>query len=124
MVTGWQKIDGSWYYFGAGGSMQTGWQKIGGKWYYMNESGVMQTGWKKISGRWYYFEGSGAMAANKWVGNYYLTGSGAMATNTWDIKRRTKQGHRSYNCCKIAQYLPFLDQGCAIPVTALLFSRC
>ncbi len=41
MVTGWQKINNSWYYFQGSGAMVTGWQSIDGKWYYMNEQGVM-----------------------------------------------------------------------------------
>ena len=79
--TGWQNIEGSWYYLNTKddgieglrrlewiningkryyldpttGAMQTGWQKISGKWYYFNKSGAMQTGWQKISNKWYYF---------------------------------------------------------------------
>lgn len=81
-VTGWQKIDGRWFYFNSSGAMLKGWQQIGGKWYYFivqgsvgqsgtmltgwqhlsggktfyfNSSGAMQTGWQKIDGKWYYF---------------------------------------------------------------------
>ena len=57
-LTGWQKIDGVWYYFNSSGIMQTGWQKIGGVWYYMNASGAMQTGWRQIGGVWYLNPGS------------------------------------------------------------------
>lgn len=79
----WVSINGKWYYFGAGGSMQTGWIKTGGKWYYLTRSGAMATGWIKDGGKWYYLTGSGAMATG-WIKDggkwYYLTGSGAMAT--------------------------------------------
>ncbi|WP_034449497.1 leucine-rich repeat protein [Butyrivibrio sp. AE2032] len=84
MLTGWQKSGSSWYYMDPNtGIMKTGWVSISGKWYYMNSSGVMQTGWQKISGIWYYFESSGAMAtgwkqlSGKW---YYFDRSGTMAS--------------------------------------------
>ena len=34
------------------GKAQTGWQQINGKWYYFDESGTMLTGWHKIDGKW------------------------------------------------------------------------
>ena len=33
MLTGWQYIDGIWYYFHWSGPMQTGWQYINSAWY-------------------------------------------------------------------------------------------
>ena len=81
--TDWQKVDGKWYYLDKDGVMQTGWQKINGKWYYMNASGAMLTGWQKIGGKWYYMNTSGAMQtgwqkiSGKW---YYMNTSGAMLT--------------------------------------------
>ncbi|MBU4643034.1 N-acetylmuramoyl-L-alanine amidase [Bacillus toyonensis] len=64
MLTGWQFIDGKWYYLnpvsdGSRGSMKTGWQFIDGKWYYLNpisdgSQGSMKTGWQFIDGKWYY----------------------------------------------------------------------
>ena len=81
--TDWQKVDGKWYYMDKNGVMQTGWQKVDGKWYYMNGSGAMLTGWQKIGGKWYYMNTSGAMLTGwqkiggKW---YYMNGSGAMLT--------------------------------------------
>ena len=84
ILTGWQKLDGTWYYLNpSNGIMMTGWQAINGKWYYMNGSGEMQTGWQAINGRWYYLDGSGAMLTGwqrlggQW---YYLDPSGAMLT--------------------------------------------
>ena len=84
-VTGWQKIDGKWYYMNSSGAMTTVWQKIGGKWYYMNSSGAMTTGWQKIGGKWYYMNSSGVMTTGwqkiggKW---YYMNSSGQMVTGT------------------------------------------
>ena len=79
---GWQKIDGSWYYYRSGTAV-TGWQKIGNYWYYFNGSGVMQTGWQKIGSTWYYF-GSGGNMITGWqkVGSswYYFAEGGNMVT--------------------------------------------
>lgn len=107
ILTGWQYMDGDWYYYDENGDIVTGWLKDGGKWYFLDEDGVMQTGWvlspgsgkwfyldengvmqtgwikSEGSGQWFYLKASGAMATG-WVkvnGNwYYLKSSGAMAT--------------------------------------------
>ena len=65
------------------GVMKTGWQKIDGVWYYFASSGAMQTGWQKVGGVWYYLKPSGAMAASEWVNGYWLNSSGA-----WKYKYR------------------------------------
>ena len=46
MLTGWQWIDGYWYYFKTGdsGAMLTGWQWIDGKRYYFKPSGALVEG--------------------------------------------------------------------------------
>ena len=83
VVTGWQKINGIWYYFNSNGDKLTGWQKIKGVWYYLKSDGAMAIGWVKVNGKWYYLKSNGAMATGwiktggKW---YYLKSSGAMAT--------------------------------------------
>ena len=105
-VTGWSKIDGTWYYFDASGNMQTGWLQLGGVWYYLQSWGGMATGWQMDKGSWYYFDQSGAMKTGwqqvngvwyylqSWGGMkvgwlqlgstwYYLEPSGAMAANEW-----------------------------------------
>lgn len=75
-ASGWQKIDGNWYYFDPYSLcvMLTGLQKIDGKWYFFRDSGAMLTGWKKIPfgdengdtwDEWMYFTSSGA-AAEGW----------------------------------------------------------
>lgn len=104
MKTGWQKIDGKWYFLNPNGAMRTGgwfnqgyvwyylngngsmaegWIRLGNTWYYMQpNSGHMRTGWYQVDKKWYYSDGSGAMQTG-WLkpGNtwYYLTGNGAMA---------------------------------------------
>ena len=51
-------MQASLYYLGGSsdGSMKTGWQKVNGNWYYLNGSGAALTGWQQIGGSWYYFE--------------------------------------------------------------------
>lgn len=92
---GWQKVNGTWYYFDANGELETGWvEDTDGKWYYMNaETGKMQTGWlqSEKSGLWYYMDtANGDMKSNGWLCDsesgrwYYLNGDGVMCTG-WII---------------------------------------
>jgi uncharacterized protein YkwD len=88
MQTGWAKIDGSWYLFNGGGAMKTGWAQSGGYWYFFNGGGVMKTGWVYTGGKWYYLDGNGRMQTG-WLTvsgkQYYLNGSGAMVTGSTQI---------------------------------------
>ena len=65
--TGWQKVDGAWYFLNANGVMQTGWVLDGTTWYYLGASGAMQTGWLQDGPAWYYLNASGSMAASQWI---------------------------------------------------------
>ncbi|POO87287.1 hypothetical protein C1H59_06600 [Clostridium sp. 3-3] len=52
-------VDAAWYYFDEVGYMATGWQLIDGRWYFFNPisdgtKGKMLTGWQWIDGRCYY----------------------------------------------------------------------
>ena len=76
-TTGWQNVNGTWYFMNGSGIMQTGWVLSNGKWYYMNANGSMATGWVNVSGKWYYLDSDGHMLANTSVGNYKLDASGA-----------------------------------------------
>ena len=83
IVTGWKQIDGKWYYLDETGAMTTGWKKIGNTWYSFNGSGVMRTGWQKIDGKYFYFTSGGAMVTGwKQISGvwYYFTDGGAMVT--------------------------------------------
>ena len=53
--------------------MMTGWQAIDGEWYYLDTEGRMATN------TWigdYYLTGNGSMAVNQWIGNYYVGSDG------------------------------------------------
>ena len=85
-VTGWQQVEGKWYFFGQDNLMKKWWVKDNGTWYYLNGSGEMQTGWLQDNGTWYYLEGSGALKVSQWFeveGKWYhVDASGALSVNT------------------------------------------
>ena len=61
--TGWQLIEGKWYFFNEEGIMQTGWLQYEGKWYFLGVNGPMCSGWLRGTGvnEWYYFGSDGDM---------------------------------------------------------------
>lgn len=87
-ASGWQKIDGNWYYFDEEGTRIVGKKEINGATYYFNQEGVMQTGWIFTEGHWNYFASSGAMKTG-WVKDkgiwYYLDKDGVMLTGLQEI---------------------------------------
>lgn len=56
---------------------QTGWQKINGSWYYVDNFGKKQIGWLKDNGKWYYLDNSGVMLHDVILDGYRLGSSGA-----------------------------------------------
>ena len=56
MQTGWQNVNGNWYYLNSKGAMQTGWLLKEGKYYFLNTDGTMAYGWVNTQGNWYYFQ--------------------------------------------------------------------
>ena len=98
MLTGWQYLDGRWYYLkpytgGPQGSLATGWNYINNKWYFLNTGmfpelpgGAMVTGWLTVNGKQYYLDASGAMVEG-WVKigedyYYFHPGTGEKAYST------------------------------------------
>ena len=81
--TGWNEIDGNWYYYDSKGVPVTGWFTTGRYWYFTNEDGIMQTGWVQYGKFWYYLDANGRMATG-WIKDgrswYYLKENGRMAT--------------------------------------------
>lgn len=45
-------------------NLLSGWQKVEGLWYFLNTNGVMATGWIKDKEKWYYLNGEGVMLCN------------------------------------------------------------
>ena len=103
-LTGWQSLDGNFYFFNETGVMQTGWVTIDGKEYYFNyegemlkglqdiqmktylfdNNGVKLTGWQQWEGQKYYLGTDGVMYMEQWVdGTYYMRYDGTMATD-WE----------------------------------------
>ena len=66
MVTGWQKIEGKWYFFDEkSGAMKKGWIFWNGSWFYLNpDTGVMHTGWIEYKQKRCYLEPSGRALRN------------------------------------------------------------
>lgn len=65
---------------------QDGWQKEEGSWYYYEDGVAIKNQWSKIGGKWYYFMDDGRMASNtivpdKEIKHFYIVDkSGAMVT--------------------------------------------
>ena len=96
-VSGRQKIDGAWYWFGDDCRMQTGWVTWGnGTKSFFDWDGKALTGWRSFNGVKYYFDPSTAMSlrwsqklGGRW---YYFNSSSQMVKGivTW------KDGTKSY----------------------------
>ena len=83
--TGWNFVNGKWYYKRHGKNITKKWEKINGKWYFFTPSGdIKNNGWEFVNGKWYYLEQSGAMKASQWFKSsgkwYYVNHSGVMET--------------------------------------------
>ena len=66
----------------------TGWQKINGIWYYYKNNGVKAVNeWQKDSKGWRYLGSDGKMVYSRWILDknvwYYLDSNGYMSKNTW-----------------------------------------
>ena len=90
-ATGWQLINGSWYYFDPSNNnyaARAEWKFINGKWYYFNESCEMMTGWVKVNGKQYLLNYINGEMITGWYCNgpsgpwYYFMPSGEMLSNT------------------------------------------
>ena len=86
---GWNKIDGTWYYYDANGTMVTNkWKKDSKGWCYLGADGAMVTNkWVKDSKGWCYVGSDGYMVSSKWQkdskGWCYLGADGRMITSDW-----------------------------------------
>ena len=89
MLTGWQEINGKWYYFDtdgdAAGKMASAWRLLNEQWYYFDlQNGEMKTGWQNIADKWYFFNLNdtgfpvGAMEKNTVKDGYRIDANGVM----------------------------------------------
>lgn len=86
-LTGWQYINGHWYYLDGSGIMNTGWIVLEGKWYYLNPDGAMATGWINLNYKWYWAEPNGEIVLNNWKyinNNWYYFNSSGEAVKGWN----------------------------------------
>lgn len=88
MVKGWLKLsDGDWYYFHPETGVQlTGWQQINGTWYYLNaeNKGAMHVGMLSHAGKKYYLDENGAMRTGSIEYNgytYFAEADGSLRRN-------------------------------------------
>lgn len=69
-------IDGVEYAFDAEGKMVTGWQSLAGSWYYFDGSGAMvKNEWRQDQEHWFYLGSDGAMVTDTWVDRKYYVGT-------------------------------------------------
>ena len=83
-ITGWQTIDGNWYYFEPGtGNMATHWLELEGNLHYLGADGVLKTGWLTLSDGKYYADPENNAALTGWQElegkTYYFDEKGRMA---------------------------------------------
>jgi len=89
----WNKIDGSWYYFGYQGSASQGAEYIGENEYMFNDNCQMITGWfiDKFDGRnyWQYAGSDGVVYKSKWLNQggkwYYFDPNGMMTSDAENV---------------------------------------
>ena len=112
MRSGWQNIEGIWYYFGeaSDGSAKKDWQYIGGSWYYFEPSYVMVSDTiKEIRGSKYAFSSSGAMLLGKFTFNkktYVTDVNGILMPydNSVEAKAREIASELGYNIYRALNY--------------------
>lgn len=86
--TGWQKINGDYYFYNSKGRLICGSFKYKGYYYYSIANGKRFTGWMKRSGnKYYYNRKNGAMFRNRWATGdkytYYFNESGVAIARQW-----------------------------------------
>jgi len=82
-----QSNDGRWWYeTNTSQGYYTGWNTINGKWYYFDNNGYMKTGWLKDGNDWYFLDSDGSMKSDCYVDGYYLSSSGKLSSNDLSLE--------------------------------------
>ena len=85
--TGWQQVNGTWYYYDNNGKPMTNhWEKYSGKWYFFGADGkLVITGWATYQGTYYYYRNA-SLVKSGWVvegNNYFYLQNYSPVVNTW-----------------------------------------
>ena len=91
-LTGWQNIEGKWFYFDHAGQLQTGWLELGEGRCYLNEQGNPITGWQTLEGKTYLLREKGFVTTgwqNTDRGRRYFHEDGTMATGRLELEEGT-----------------------------------
>ena len=99
----WRQSENGWWY-SQGSSYATGWNQIDGEWYYFDSNGYMKTGWVYDGGNWYYFYGNGTMAHDCYIGDYYLNSSGAWTNSIPITNSNSYAGGNNYSTGNNSNY--------------------
>lgn len=88
-ITGWQDIDGAWYYFETKGvAAGPGWKKIKSEWYFFGDDHKMKTGWVQLDSYWYYLNES----TSSGIYGAMLTGSQNINGTVYNLNQSESNG--------------------------------
>lgn len=97
----WEKINGSWYAFGADANAKNGWvyDAETAKWYYVDINTGMQYGWIMVNGIWYYLAPGTAGNADRPFGAMYQNettpdGYFVKEDGSWDGRVKKQENER------------------------------
>lgn len=86
------KQDGTGWWYSEGQKYDTGWNEIDGEWYYFDNNGYMKTGWiQQAKNNWYYLNDSGVMAKNTTINGYVLDSVGVWIPATQNNLSNSEQ---------------------------------
>ncbi len=86
-VTGYNLINGKYYFFNKNGIMQTGWQNVNGERLYFNNDGSLANSWGQENGKWMYLKNGKKQTG--WIdyknNKYYIADDGYMVVGRYKI---------------------------------------
>jgi GH24 family phage-related lysozyme (muramidase) len=109
LLTGWQQVEGKWYYLNSNGTMVTGWLKENDKWYYLDNNGVMKVGWLQDNNKRFYLGKDGVMIANCISvidgKSYSFSADGALIENTSLVSDKLVDFVKHYEGFRATSYI-------------------